>query len=41
MDEKLRDALMAAEQGEVEDALFNLFARFVLANFNDQIKLYR
>lgn len=41
VDEQLRDALMAAEPGEAEDALFNLFARFVLANFNDQIKLYR
>ncbi len=41
VDEQLRDALMAAELGEGEDALFNLFARFVLANFNDQIKLYR
>ena len=41
VDEKLRDALMAAEPGDAEDALFNLFARYVLANFNDQIKLYR
>ena len=41
VDERLRDALMAAELGEAEDALFNLFARFVLANFNDQIKTYR
>ena len=41
VDEQLRDALVAAEPGEAEDALFNLFARFVLANFNDQIKMYR
>ena len=41
VDQQLLDALMAAELGEAEDALFNLFARFVLANFNDQILSYR
>ena len=41
IDEQLRDALMAAEPGEAGDALFNLFARYVLANFSDEIKQYR
>ena len=41
IDERLRDALMSAEPGEAENALFNLFARFVLANFSEQIKNYR
>ena len=41
VDEQLRDALMAAEPGEVNLGLFNLFARYVLANFSDQIKIYR
>lgn len=41
IDERLRDALMSAEPGEAESALFNLFARFVLANFSEQIKNYR
>ena len=41
VDEQLRDALMATEPGEVNLALFNLFARYVLANFSDQIKIYR
>lgn len=41
VNEQLRDALMEAEPGEAEDALFNLFARFVLTNFSEQIKTYR
>ncbi len=39
--ELLRDALMSAEPGEADKALFSLFARFVLANFSEQIKSYR
>ena len=41
VDEDLRDALLSVEPGEAEDALFKLFAEYVIDNFSEEIKGYR